>query len=97
MITFTNTECREFLKQLEPYRVRKTLTNGEKVSYIDFDQYLVDQRVVVRVEGYSAVSIVESKVGAYEQLVEKWGQANRYSNRVQYAKKADMESLQETL
>jgi hypothetical protein len=44
--TLSISQLYEFEKQLEEFRVNKVLSNGKKVSYIDFDLYLIKQNAI---------------------------------------------------
>ena len=48
--TYTREELRAFEQELASYRVTRKTSAGD-LSYINFDQYLIDQRVCVRRDG----------------------------------------------
>lgn len=88
--TFSREELRAFEKELEPYRVHKVIAK-EPVSYIDFDAYLIAQRVCVRQEGYYAPAIIELQIGRYNELCDKFEQLKRLFSKRAYAKKKELE------
>jgi hypothetical protein len=48
--TYNREELRAFEKELAPYPVTRIRSAGN-LSYIDFDQYLIDQRACLRRTG----------------------------------------------
>jgi hypothetical protein len=48
--TYNREELRAFEKELAPYRVTRKRSAGN-LSYIDFDQHLIDRRACVRGTG----------------------------------------------
>src|SRR4051812_12403177 len=47
-MTYAKTELYTWLAELECYRIKKTTSSGEELSYINFDSYLCDQRAPPR-------------------------------------------------
>jgi hypothetical protein len=88
--TYSRQELYAFLAELECYRIKKTLSTKEEVSYIDFDQYLIDQRACVRHQGYSPAIC---KVGLFEELTNKWEQLSSMLNKKAYAQAKEAEEL----
>ena len=91
--TYTTAELNDFQQELERYRVYKTI-GGDKLSYIDFDQYLIDQRVCVRRAGDYAPAICD--VRRFEELNEKFDQLRTRDNKRAYAKAKQLEALAAT-
>jgi hypothetical protein len=90
-MTYTKTELYTWLAELECYRVKRTTKGGEKLSWIDFDQYLVDQRACIRQEGSYSPAILN--VPLFEALTEKWQQLNSMLNKKAYAQAKEMQEL----
>lgn len=94
--TYTNQELREFEKELKPFRVKKTLRDGYKAEYTDFEAYLVHKRVLVIPHGYKSGSVVESRIHEYQELNDKYEQLKKLKRKTEFAKAKEVEQLEET-
>ena len=65
------------------YRIKEKTSTGEQISYVNFDDYLCDQRACTHEEGSYAPAICN--VGLFEQLTDKWMQLNPMVNKKAYA------------
>jgi hypothetical protein len=83
---YSNQELRELEKDLEKYRITKTLSNGEVISYCDTVQYLV-------AEGAMRDERTVRDIPKYEELQDKLGQLNNLQKKTEYAKKMEVEQL----
>lgn len=90
---YDNRELRNFEIELKPFRVKKTLRDGTKVEYIDFDAYLVHKRVMVIPHGYKSGSVVESRIRDYEELNDKYEQLKKLRAKTKFAKEKEAEAL----
>lgn len=89
---FTREELKAFEKELEMYRVEK-IVSGQAVSYINFEQYLLDQHVMVRQPGYPAPALVESQLDRYLALDDKFEQLKALKTKREFAKAKELEEL----
>lgn len=91
---YTKEELRAFETELEKvYRVHKTAA-GQQLSYIDFDQYLIDKRACVRQQPPYGVAICN--VPLFQELTAKFEQLKDLRSKRAYAKQKELEELAET-
>jgi hypothetical protein len=90
--TYTKEELRAFHKELEVYRITKTVA-GQKCSYIDFDKYLIAKGALVRQSGGYGPAILEPKIALYEELTDKWDQLRDMLNKKAFAEAKRLEEL----
>ena len=87
---YSNQELRELEKDLEKYRVNKTLSNGEKISYCDTVLFMIAEG------GMSDPNTVRD-ITKYQLLQDKLEQLGRLAHRTEYAKKMEVEQLAEKM
>jgi uncharacterized protein YccT (UPF0319 family) len=99
----TISQLYEFEKELEEFRVNKTLSNGKKVSYIDFDLYLIKENAINK---KGAIIIPESitirdggsisgftETPRYMVLSDKIKQFQSWKAKKEYAEKQKLKQL----
>lgn len=88
---YTKAELYAFLSELESaYRVHK-MVSGEQLTWIDIDQYLIDQKALVRQEGNYGPAICNLHL--FIALTDKWDQLRTMLNKKAYAKAKELEEL----
>lgn len=101
----TPAELKTFEAELEKYRIRKTLSSGKEVTYIDFDEFLkkekaiTDKGAIIIPEDY----VVREKVHItnfvqtpkYFLLKDKISQFQEWKSKREYAEKMKLKSYVE--
>lgn len=105
---YTDAELRAFGQELEPYRISKTLSTGEQVSYVSITDYLKAQKAIspegaiyIKAIDYTTADGKEnwkydSHSNKYRVIMNKYRQWLDYIGRVEYAKKKEIEELAAT-
>ena len=104
---YTVVDFMELEKELEKYRITKTLSNGEVISYCDEHMYLVDQGALSRTgavvvtgyetkynskgEPYSSIDY-PTKYLILQDKLEKYG---KWKDKKEYVEKINRKSLDE--
>ncbi len=84
---YSDEELSQFNSYLEKYRVTKTLSTGDEVSYIKWEKWLVDEGAYCMGQGgYSHQFYIEN-VHLYRELRDKLDQWSRWSFRKDFGRK----------
>ena len=87
---YSNIELRELEKELEKYRIHKTLSTGEEITYCDTTKYLIKEGAMIN------ENMIRDRI-KYEELREKLDQLNNLQRKTDYAKRMKVEQLAENM
>jgi hypothetical protein len=64
---YTDVELREFGKELEPFRIKRTTSKGEELSYIDQNAYLESLGLMKKRKGYGYAIMINTRSAGYDE------------------------------
>lgn len=86
-------ELAEFNLVMEKYRIHKTLSDGEKITYCKWENWLVDQGAMGSGKGMYQGQYYITNVTKYEELRNKIDQWLSWRGRREYGKKMGDQQL----
>ena len=90
---YTNSELKEMEKELQNYKITKTLSNGEEVTFYDEQKFFINKRVLSKNGAIMMVGSEKYPV-PYALLKDKLDKLYGLERKRQYARKKELEERQ---